>query len=52
MKNLTKQEAQNRINELEDLMCNTDYTTTQGLFNYNQYQKECNEMWQILDGEI
>lgn len=32
---MTKLEAQKRLDELGDLMCNTDYTTTEGLFIYN-----------------
>jgi hypothetical protein len=48
----TKKEAAKRIDELEDLMCNTDYTTTQGAIEYEQYQRESRKMWQILDGEI
>jgi hypothetical protein len=52
MTTLEAQQAKTRINELEDLMCNTDYTTTQGLFDYEQYQIESNKMWQIVYGEI
>ena len=52
MKKLTKKEAQIKLNELEDKMCNTDYTTSKGLLIYNNYKKEANKMMQILDGEI
>ena len=48
----TKKEAAKRIDELEDLMCNTDYTTTEGAILYEQYERESAKMWQILDGEI
>ena len=49
---ITKKEAAKRINELEDLMCNTDYTTTKGAIIYQQYERENAKMWQILDSEI
>ena len=51
--NLTaKEKAQIKLDELEDKMCNTDYTTSEGLFSYNMYKREANKMQQVLDGEI
>jgi len=49
---LTKIEARIEADKIEDLLCNTDYTTSKGLFIYEQLQKDLSLLTQKLDSEI
>lgn len=59
MKVLTKEQVnkmnpkqrQQELDRLEDLMCNTDYTTIEGNTLYEVYQKSANRIIDKQDGE-
>ena len=48
---MTKKERQVELDRLEDLMCNTDYTTTKGAFLYELYAKSANQIINKQNGE-
>ena len=48
---MTKEQRQVEFDRLEDLMCNTDYTTSEGNFIYERYQKSANQIINKQNGE-
>lgn len=48
---MSKKQRQIELDRLEDLMCNTDYTTPQGNFIYEMYQKSANQIINKQNGE-
>ena len=48
---MTKKERQVELDRLEDLMCNTDYTTTKGNLLYEIYSKSANQIINKQNGE-
>lgn len=48
---MTKIERQIELDRLEDLMCNTDYTTSQGNLLYEKYQKDAKLIINKQNGE-
>ena len=48
---MSKTERQVELDRLEDLMCNTDYTTSEGNFVYEMYQKSANQIINKQNGE-
>jgi len=48
---MSKKERQAELDMLEDLMCNTDYTTSDGNFVYEMYQKSANQIINKQNGE-
>tara|TARA_R110000744_G_scaffold5110_1_gene17955 strand:- start:208 stop:390 length:183 start_codon:yes stop_codon:yes gene_type:complete len=48
---MSKTERQVELDILEDLMCNTDYTTSEGNFVYEMYQKSANQIINKQNGE-
>jgi hypothetical protein len=48
---MSKLERQVKLDELEDLMCNTDYRTSEGNFIYEQYAKSANLIINKQNGE-
>jgi hypothetical protein len=48
---MSKKERQVELDRLEDLMCNTDYTTSEGNFVYEMYQKSANQIINKQNGE-
>lgn len=48
---MSKIERQVELDILEDLMCNTDYTTSEGNFVYQMYQKSANQIINKQNGE-
>ena len=48
---MSKTERQVELDMLEDLMCNTDYTTSEGNFVYEMYQKSANQITNKQNGE-
>lgn len=48
---MTKKERQIELDRFEDLMCNTDYTTTKGSFLYGMYAKNANLIINKQNGE-
>lgn len=48
---MSKKERQVELDRLEDLMCNTDYTTTKGAFLYGLYAKSANQIINKQNGE-
>ena len=48
---MSKIERQVELDILEDLMCNTDYTTSEGNFVYRMYQKSANQIINKQNGE-
>lgn len=51
VKKMTKKERQVELDRLEDLMCNTDYTTTTGSLLYEIYSKSANQIINKQNGE-
>jgi len=52
VKEMSKLERQIKLDELEDLMCNTDYRTLEGGFIYEQYAKSANLIINKQNGEF
>ena len=48
---MSKKERQIELDRLEDLMCNTDYTTSEGNFVYEMYQKSYIQIINKQNGE-
>jgi hypothetical protein len=48
---MSKKERQVELDRLEDLMCNTDYTTIKGAFLYELYAKSANQIINKQNGE-
>lgn len=48
---MSKEERQKELDRLEDLMCNTDYTTSDGAIIYDIYERSANLLIRKLDGE-
>lgn len=48
---MSKKERQLKLDTLEDLMCNTDYTTTEGNILYEMLSKNANLIINKQNGE-
>jgi hypothetical protein len=48
---MNRKERQVELDRLEDLMCNTDYMTTEGSLLYEIYSKSANQIINKQNGE-
>jgi hypothetical protein len=49
---MTKTQRKEKLDKLEDLMCNTDYTTSEGEILYSFYSKNANVLINKQNGEF